>query len=156
MLTYAALSFTVFLSYTCFMILNGFVICKLFDSKIKFKADTDGALLRAKAPGWGCIAMHDPVGRRGLWTRIEGDSFELCSGREGDDYVIKFSGLTDKQLYFIADVMHAASFQISEAADRVIEDGQADESIANAINRGLITQDVIENRPIFYKRWWRR
>lgn len=42
--------------------------------------------LRACEPGWICISMHDPAGRRGLWFRRTSDGgVELCAGREGDD-----------------------------------------------------------------------
>jgi hypothetical protein len=43
-------------------------------------------MARKDEPGWIPIAMHDPVGRRGLWYRLrEGFVVELCSGREGED-----------------------------------------------------------------------
>lgn len=37
--------------------------------------------------------MHDPSGRRGLWTRwktqdVEAPTLEICGGREGDDYYV--------------------------------------------------------------------
>lgn len=51
---------------------------------------------------WTLIAMHDPVGRRGVWMRARSTTFEICSGREGkDNYVCLKLGepFTDKQLF---------------------------------------------------------
>lgn len=48
-------------------------------------------LNRASEPGWKCISMHDPSGRRGVWFRVnsQNSTIEICAGREGDDWYSK-------------------------------------------------------------------
>lgn len=49
------------------------------------------SLNRASEPGWECISMHDPSGRRGIWFRVsnQNSTIEICAGREGDDWYSK-------------------------------------------------------------------
>ena len=36
-------------------------------------------------PGWVRIGRYDSAARRAIWARENGDGYDLCAGREGDD-----------------------------------------------------------------------
>lgn len=48
---------------------------------------------RCWGPGWRLAAMNDSTGRRGIWYRFDltnPTSIEICGGREGDDFYVRF------------------------------------------------------------------
>lgn len=71
--------------------------------------------------GWGLLAMHDKVGRRGLWWRRqveagEVSAIELCSGREGDDAEVRIerASLPDRTFYELSVVLELAEQPLVE------------------------------------------
>lgn len=83
--------------------------------------DTDQSL-RYRNTGWLLIAMHDPVGRRGVWARVDRTQgiMELCAGREGDDAYLKIP-LDAWQLEEFATVVGYATWYIELEDDARIE-----------------------------------
>ena len=64
--------------------------------------------------GMNCVAMHDPVGRRGLWfKRVSDDAISVRAGREGDDaeaIITIGDTITREQLASLAECFEVAQY----------------------------------------------
>jgi len=83
---------------------------------------------RYEEPGWEVVDVPDPSGRRGLWTRTtktdEGlvTKFEVCAGREGDDYYVSLEAgqeLDSLTLYELAEALSGYRWAVEMAKEEV-------------------------------------
>ena len=74
--------------------------------------------------GWVLISMHDPQMRRGVWIRHSENTFEVCSGREGNDHrvTIKVGEVFDPHtMRALFDALDTGRWMIEEDAERLLK-----------------------------------